>query len=79
MPFFFLLIFIWLRWVLVVARRILFLDQGSDPGLLRWECGVLASGPPEKLSNAYFLKIGYFIMLLYVKCVIFKKRYINCM
>ena len=25
-----------------------FLNQGSDPGRLHWECGVLTTGPPGK-------------------------------
>ena len=51
--FFFFLIFIWLHWVLVVACRIFDLccvlqEQGSNPGPLYWDCGVLATGPPSK-------------------------------
>ena len=50
---FFFLIFIWLHWVLVVACRIFDLccvlqEQGSNPGPLYWDCGVLATGPPSK-------------------------------
>ena len=33
---------------LVAVRGILFPDQGSSPGLLHWEWGVLAPGPPGK-------------------------------
>ena len=43
---FFFLIFIWLRWVLVVACGIY--NQGWNPGPLHWECRVLAGGPPGK-------------------------------
>ena len=52
----------WLPWVLVAARgifvvvrrqlvaecRIQFPDQGSNPGPLHWEHGVLTTGPPGK-------------------------------
>ena len=53
LSFFFFLIFIWLHWVLVVACRIFDLccvlqEQGSNPGPLYWDCGVLATGQPSK-------------------------------
>ena len=32
--------------IILVAREISFPDQGSNPGLLHWELGVLATGPP---------------------------------
>ena len=34
--------------LLVAACRIQFPDQGSNPGLLCWERGVLVTGPPGK-------------------------------
>ena len=34
--------------LLAVACGIWFLDQGSNPGLLHWELGVLATGPSGK-------------------------------
>ena len=34
--------------LLVAACGIQFPDQGSNPGPLHWECGVLATGPPGK-------------------------------
>ena len=34
--------------LLVAACGILFPDQGSNPGPLHWERGVLATGPPGK-------------------------------
>ena len=34
--------------LLVAACGIRFPDQGSNPGSLHWECGVLAIGPPGK-------------------------------
>ena len=34
--------------LLVAARRIQFPDQGSSPGPLNWERGVLTTGPPGK-------------------------------
>ena len=39
---------IWLCWVLRVACAINFPDQGSNPGPLHWEHGVLATRPPRK-------------------------------
>ena len=33
---------------LVATCRILFPNQGSNPGPLHWDCRVLATGPPEK-------------------------------
>ena len=61
--------FIWVRWVLVVAHRIFlvvvcellvvacgtwFPDQGSNPGPLHWECGVLATGPSGRSLHSGF-------------------------
>ena len=43
---FFITIF-WLCWVLVAACGIKFRDQGLNPGPLRWECGVSATGQPR--------------------------------
>ena len=34
--------------LLVTADGVQFPDQGSNPGLLHWERGVLATGPPWK-------------------------------
>ena len=39
--------------LLVVACGILFLDQGSNLGTLRWECRFLAPGPPGKSISYY--------------------------
>ena len=46
--------FIWLHWILVVACGIQFPNQGSNPGPLHWELGVLATGPRRK-SQILFL------------------------
>ena len=44
------------------ACRIQFPDQGSNPGPLHWECGVLPTGPPGKsLSVFSFLFLQIFI------------------
>ena len=51
--YFIFLIFIWLHQVLVIACGIYLPDQGSNPGSLHWECGVLATGPLGK-SLIYF-------------------------
>ena len=56
-------LFIWLHQVLVVSCGIFAvaragsssLNQGSNPGPLRWECGVLATGPPGKSCFSSFL------------------------
>ena len=53
-------LFIWLRQVLVTACRILFSCdmwelvpwQGSKPGLLHWEHGVLATGPLDHFRKS---------------------------
>ena len=51
---------IWLFQVLVKERRIFHLcfrhvsDQGSNPGSLRWQYVVLATGPPGKLPASTF-------------------------
>ena len=46
--FFLTFIFIYLFWLhpVLVACRIWFLDQGSNPGPLHWEGEVLTTGPP---------------------------------
>ena len=31
-------------------------DQGSNPGPLHWECGVLITGPPGKILWSLFLQ-----------------------
>ena len=41
---------------LVAACGIWFPDQGSNLGPLHWERGVLATGPPGKSLNQYFLR-----------------------
>ena len=51
--FFFITIF-WLCWVLVAACGIKFHDQGLNPGPLRWECGVLATGQPRESLFVFF-------------------------
>ena len=38
--------FVWLCWVLVAARGIMFPTRGWNPGPLHGEHGILASGPP---------------------------------
>ena len=40
--------------LLVVAYRLWFPDQRSNPGPLHWECGVLATGPPGKSLKLKF-------------------------
>ena len=67
---------IWLCRVLIVACRIFlvvgcdllvaacgtwFPDQGSNPGPLHWECGVLATGPPRKALQQQFHFIYWLI------------------
>ena len=47
-------LFIWVSWVFVAACGIQFPDQGSNPGLLHWECRVLAMGPPGKSLFSIF-------------------------
>ena len=42
------LVLFWLHWILDAARGIQFPDQGSNPGPLNWEHGVLATGPLRK-------------------------------
>ena len=44
-------------------------DQGSTPGLLHWECGVLATGPQRSPCYVTFLfTISYFLHLfLWIK------------
>ena len=45
---------LWHAGSLVVTRGIQFPDQGSNPGPLRWERRVLATGPPGKSLNITF-------------------------
>ena len=40
--------------LLVVACGIWFPDQGSNPGPLHWESGVLPTGPPRKSQRVIF-------------------------
>ena len=49
-------IFIWLRSVLVAACGISFPNEGSNPGSLYWEPGVLTSGSSEK--SPVWLSLG---------------------
>ena len=44
-----------LTWPLICGMWDQFPDQGSNLGPLRWEHGVLATGPPESPSSALFL------------------------
>ena len=41
--------------VLVIAYGINFPDQGSNPGPLHWEHGVMDTGAPKKSSGFVFL------------------------
>ena len=41
--------------LLVATCGIQFPDQGSNPGPLHWECGVLATGSPGKFLSASFM------------------------
>ena len=66
-------LFIWLPRVLVAAGELLscgswapqlrhgcgiqFPDQGRNPSLLHWECGVLTTAPPGK-SQASSFRLG---------------------
>ena len=55
-------LFIWLCWVLVVAYRIQFPNQGSNPGPPHWKQGVLTPGSPGKSlvkSLSSFLHHGF--------------------
>ena len=58
-------IYNWLCQVLVAARRIWFPDQGSNPGPLHWEHGVLATGPPGKSLDAFSLVITEIVIITY--------------
>ena len=47
-----------------------FPDQGSNPGPLPWECGVLATGPPGKYLGTvvvffFFYRFDAFLMGLF--------------
>ena len=54
--FFFLLMFIYLAVLgLSSGMQDLVPDQGSNPGPLHWECGVLTTGPPGKSLHQSFL------------------------
>ena len=44
--------------LLVVTCGVLFSDQGSNPGLLHWEHGVLATGPSEN-QGIPLIKMGF--------------------
>ena len=62
-------LFIWLHWVFVAACRVFiaacriqFPDQGSNPGPLHWERGVLTTGPPGKSPFYYKFKKYYQVM-----------------
>ena len=74
------ILFIWLGQVLVEGREVFDLyysvwtlscgmwdlidNQGSNPGPLHWELGVLATGPPGKSSVIFFL--GNILGTLYI-------------
>ena len=74
------ILFIWLDQVLVEGREVFDLyysmwtlscgmwdlidNQGSNPGPLHWELGVLATGPPGKSSVIFFL--GNILGTLYI-------------
>ena len=45
---------LWHEGSLVVICGIWFPEQGSNPGPLHWECGVLAMGPPGKSLKLKF-------------------------
>ena len=49
--------FISLHWVLVAACGISFSDQGWKLGLLHWEYGVLATGPPGEVPQSFLDQI----------------------
>ena len=42
------------RGIFSCGMRDLFPDQGSNPGPLHWECGVLTTGPPGKSLYSIF-------------------------
>ena len=44
-------IFIWLHCVYTAACGTQFPDQGLNPGLMDWELGVLATGPPREVPG----------------------------
>ena len=50
--------------LLVVACGTLFPDQGLNPGPLRWECGVLATGPPGKSRSLILILISIYSSML---------------
>ena len=60
---YFLKLFIWLCWVLVVARGIQFPVQGSNLGPLHWEHRILVTGPTGKSPFAYFFFKSIFVLL----------------
>ena len=53
-----LFFFFWLHRVFVAACGILYPKQGSNPGPLRWEHRVLATGPPEKFRRLWLFEEG---------------------
>ena len=50
----------------VVACRISFPNQGSNPGLGHWELRGLAIGPPEKFSQVVLIFVLH--LLMFSKC-----------
>ena len=60
-----LFLFIWLLWAFVAAYGIQFPNQGSNPGSLHWEHGVLATGPPGKSLLFLFVCLSIEIQLTY--------------
>ena len=37
-------------------------DQGSNLGPFDWECGGLATGPPEKPADVSFIALVFFLL-----------------
>ena len=48
---------IWLRWVLVAARRTQFPDQGSNPGPLHWKLRALSHWTTREVPVSSFLNL----------------------
>ena len=43
--------------------------QGQNLGLLRWECGVLATGPPGKSLGSFHLKVSFELFTVWLPCI----------
>ena len=53
------------------ARGIQFPDQGSNPGPLHWECGVLTTVPPGKSpSSTFFLFFFFYWCIVVLQCCV---------